>query len=425
MPKKKTKENDLLEPTEQSDLPEGEDTSVPSEETEDFGQPAESGGSEAQFDAVPEPDMAHAPDFWSEASEVSSADSSPTEYAEPIPVIPETVMERAEASAEATDSEDIPETPAQNTNSGFAELPQPEGAIPYRPEEDEPQEPQEQQGPQEPQERVPSRPGLMAEGAERRAFFDLDFHELDRNLSAQERQEWNNIYASFRGHSVMTGKIAGIDPHDFRIRDRRTGEILTRTFYCAVVIPFRVPILIPETELWFRGEERPRNVTRNIGGATIDFVITQLDRKANFVLASRRLALASRRYFFSTQPQMNSPGSRLECSILTVGNRQLPRLRRQPDPARSGLYGHSRSKGAVPPRRRVELHCEGIQQPSEPSGGLGEGDHPEPLRWCRVPPSAGVQPAGADLRKVRWGRLLQPHGRRDRHVQLLFPVRGQ
>ena len=163
----------------------------------------------------------------------------------------------------------------------------------------------------------------MTEGAERRAFFGLDFRGLDRNLSQRERQEWNNIYASFRGHSVMSGKVAGIDPHSFRIRDRRTGEIVTRRFLCAVVIPFRVPILIPETELWFRGEERPRNVTRNIGGSTIDFVITQVDREKSFVVASRRLALVSRRYFFSTQPQLNRPGSFSECRVLTVGHRRL------------------------------------------------------------------------------------------------------
>ena len=172
-------------------------------------------------------------------------------------------------------------------------------------------------------ERAPTAPGLMAKGEDRRSFYELDFRELDRNLSEQERQEWNSIYASFRGHSVMTGKVAGVNPHEFRIMDKRSGEIMTQRFLCAVVIPFRVPILIPETELWFRGEERPHNVMMNIGRADIDFVITKLDRVNSFVVASRRLALASRRYYMSTQPQMYRPGSRLECSVLTVGNRQM------------------------------------------------------------------------------------------------------
>ena len=297
MPKKKAVTEEQLETMAQAgpveeEMPETaafEGEVMPSEETEDFSDPAGEGTLEPEDD-VPEPDMEQAPDFWSDSLEVSSADAEP-------------------GTAEDAGYESV--------NSGAAsrqELPQPVGTIPYRPEEDAAAPPVEQ---------APSRPGLMAEGAERRAFFGLDFRGLDRNLSRRERQEWNNIYASFRGHSVMSGKVAGIDPHSFRIRDRRTGEIVTRKFFCAVVIPFRVPILIPETELWFRGEERPRNVTRNIGGATIDFVITQVDREKKFVVASRRLALASRRYFFSTQPQMNRPGSFLECRVLTVGHRLL------------------------------------------------------------------------------------------------------
>ena len=303
----------IAEPTEAQEPSTGADESMPPESAEDFALPEENGdAAPAREDAIPEPDMENAPDFWSDALEVSSADPAPAESLEPAAAefgMPDGTTAGLDESAEvsAGGSEENPQTAIEGTE----ELPQPEGTTPYRPEEDAPQE------------RAPTRPGLMAEGAERRAFFGLDFHELDRNLSQQERQEWSSIYASFRGHSVMTGKIAGVDPHDFRIRDRRTGEITTRTFYCAVVIPFRIPILIPETELWFRGEERPRNVTRNIGGSTIDFVITQVDRKTNFVLASRRLALASRRYFFSTQPQMNQPGSRLDCRVLTVGNRRL------------------------------------------------------------------------------------------------------
>ena len=296
MPKKKITTEEQLgmaeqsgpveEETPETDAPEEE--VVPSEEAEDFSESAGEGAPEPEDD-VPELNMRETPDFWSDSLEVSSADGG---------------MGAAEGDG------------IESVNSGevlHQELPQPEGTIPYRPED----------AAAPPVEHAPSRPGLMAEGAERRAFFGLDFRGLDRNLSQRERQEWNNIYASFRGHSVMSGKIAGIDPHSFRIRDRRTGEIVTRRFYCAVVIPFRVPILIPETELWFRGEERPRNVTRNIGGATIDFVITQEDREKRFVVASRGLALASRRYFFSTQPQMNRPGSFLECRVLTVGHRLL------------------------------------------------------------------------------------------------------
>ena len=303
MPKKKTKTEDLAELTEttdpvetteqadapeQTDAPEPEAESIPTEAEENFGLTDEGDGTgEEPADDISEPDIEHAPDFWSDAVDVSTAE----------------------------------EPSAEGDAAGILATPESE------PLKDDPQAPVDTQSedntPSHAMERVPTSPGLMAKGAERRAFFGLDFHELDRSLSQQERQEWNAIYASFRGHSVMSGKVAGANPHTFCIRDRRTGEILTRKFLCAVVIPFRVPILIPETELWFRGEERPRNVTRNIGGSTIDFVITKVDREKSFVMASRRLALISRRYYFSTQPQLNRLDSRTECSVLTVGNRRM------------------------------------------------------------------------------------------------------
>ena len=157
---------------------------------------------------------------------------------------------------------------------------------------------------------------------DRRAFFDLDFNELDRDLTPEQKQEWNSIYASYRGHSVMTGTIVGIDRHRVRIRDRRTGEIVWHRLYCAIVIPFRVRILIPETEMWAEGDNRPGFVLRNIPGATIDFVIIHVDREAGFAVGSRRRALPSRRYFFSTQPGLNTPGSRVNCEVLVVGPRR-------------------------------------------------------------------------------------------------------
>lgn len=157
---------------------------------------------------------------------------------------------------------------------------------------------------------------------ERRAFYDLDFNELDRDLTPEQRQEWNSIYASYRGHNAMSGTVVGIDQHRLRIRDRKTGEMSWHRLYCAIVIPFRVRILIPETEMWMKGEERPEFVLRNLPGAKIDFVIIHVDREAGFAVGSRRQAIPSRRYYFSTQPSMNSPGSRVNCEVLVVGPRR-------------------------------------------------------------------------------------------------------
>ena len=156
---------------------------------------------------------------------------------------------------------------------------------------------------------------------EKKSFYDLDFRALDQDLSPEQRQEWNTIYASFRSRSVMRGTIIGVDPHSMTVRSAQTGQVETKRMYCAVIVPFRARILIPETEMWAESEERPAFVLRNMPGAQIDFVITHVDREAGFAIGSRRLALASRRYFFSTQP-LHQPGSRVPCHVLAVGPRR-------------------------------------------------------------------------------------------------------
>ena len=156
---------------------------------------------------------------------------------------------------------------------------------------------------------------------EKKSFYDLDFRALDQDLSPEQRQEWNTIYASFRSRSVMRGTIIGVDPHSMTVRSAQTGLVETKRMYCAVIVPFRARILIPETEMWAENDERPAFVLRNMPGAQIDFVITHVDREAGFAIGSRRLALASRRYFFSTQP-LHQPGSRVPCHVLAVGPRR-------------------------------------------------------------------------------------------------------
>ena len=108
------------------------------------------------------------------------------------------------------------------------------------------------------------------------------------------------------------------------VRSAQTGLVETKRMYCAVIVPFRARILIPETEMWAENDERPAFVLRNMPGAQIDFVITHVDREAGFAIGSRRLALASRRYFFSTQP-LHQPGSRVPCHVLAVGPRNTIR----------------------------------------------------------------------------------------------------
>ena len=156
---------------------------------------------------------------------------------------------------------------------------------------------------------------------DRQSFFALDFHELDRGLSQEERQAWNSIYASFRGHSALSGTVIGADPLSMNVRSKETGQVERRTMYCVVVLVYRVPIYIPATEMWM-GEARPDYVLQNMMGSTIDFIITKVDREGGYAIASRRQAARAQRYFFAHRPDLCAEGARVKCRLLAVGPRR-------------------------------------------------------------------------------------------------------
>jgi len=158
--------------------------------------------------------------------------------------------------------------------------------------------------------------------SERQSFFGLDFNELDRDLSDEERQEWNSIYASYRSRSALAGTIIGVDRHTVNIWNHQTEAMERQEMYCAIVIPCRVRIVIPATEMWDSDQERPNFVLQNMVGAAIDFVIIKVDREGGFAIASRRLAARARRYYFSRRPALNAPKSRVKCRVLSVGPRR-------------------------------------------------------------------------------------------------------
>ena len=155
----------------------------------------------------------------------------------------------------------------------------------------------------------------------RQSFFALDFHELDRGLSQEERQAWNSIYASFRGHSALSSTVIGADLHSMNVRSRETGRVERRTMYCVVVLVYRVPVYIPATEMWM-GEARPDYVLQNMTGANIDFIITKVDREGGYAIASRRQATRTQRYFFAHRPDLCGEGSQVKCRLLAVGPRR-------------------------------------------------------------------------------------------------------
>lgn len=177
----------------------------------------------------------------------------------------------------------------------------------------QPSRPEEASRPAAPRPRA----GRPAEGHS--PLLSLKLNEMDRNLTEQERQEWNDIYASYRSKSVLTGKIIGVDAHAFHVRNRETGQVERKRMYCAAVISLRVKVLIPETEMWMPGEERPTHVLRNMSGAEIDYVILDVDRENNMAIASRRMGAMIRRRAFDAARGGHEPGERLTCRILTVG----------------------------------------------------------------------------------------------------------
>lgn len=172
---------------------------------------------------------------------------------------------------------------------------------------------------------VPSVPSVLPKTAvksDRQLFFELKFNELDRGLTPEERQEWNSIYASYRGRSALTGTIIGVDPCSIYVWNPQTEKKEKLTMYCAIVVPYRVRIVIPEAEMWEEGDERPDYVLQNMVGAKIDFIIIKVEREAGFAIGSRRLASRSQRYFFAHREDLHSIGARVKCQLMAVGPRR-------------------------------------------------------------------------------------------------------
>lgn len=165
----------------------------------------------------------------------------------------------------------------------------------------------------------PEKPKLTPAQARKRAFYDLDIRGLDRDLSPEEQQEWSAIYASYRSKSVLTGTVIGADQNTFDVMNRETGESETKTLSSLIIIDYRVKVLIPESEMWMPGEERPGFVLRNMVGSEIDYVILEVDREGECAIGSRRMALAAKRHFFATARGGHKEGDLLKCRVLATG----------------------------------------------------------------------------------------------------------
>lgn len=156
----------------------------------------------------------------------------------------------------------------------------------------------------------------------RQLFYRTDFRELDRYLSPEQKQEWDSIYASYRSASILTGTVVGVDENTFNITDPETGELVRRTVQSLVVISYRIKVIIPETEIWAAGEERPSHIVRGMVGAKVDYVIMNVDREGECAIASRKMAMTKRRRYF-TDGHERHLGELVKCEVLLVGAKRL------------------------------------------------------------------------------------------------------
>lgn len=153
-------------------------------------------------------------------------------------------------------------------------------------------------------------------------FKELDLTEMDANLSDEQQKEWNSVYASYRGKSVLTGRVVGIDGNTITLTDKKTGEHIRKKVLSLVVINYRVKVIIPQNEAWFDlNSERPEHVFRSMIGSVIDYVITGIDRENECCTASRRDALIMRRKTFAKSDLKT--GKKVPVNILAVGSTHL------------------------------------------------------------------------------------------------------
>lgn len=115
----------------------------------------------------------------------------------------------------------------------------------------------------------------------------------------------------------------GVDDNRFEVTNPQTGLPERRTVRSLVIIGYRIKVLIPESEVWAPGEERPDYVMRGMVRAKIDYVVMQVDREGECAIASRRLALAKQRRHFASLRRGHEAGAQLKCNLLVVGPRRV------------------------------------------------------------------------------------------------------
>ena len=144
----------------------------------------------------------------------------------------------------------------------------------------------------------------------RREFNATAFAELDRNLSDEEREEWNAIYASFSSRSLLRNTVVGLESIPFP-----TDEDAEQELTCMVVMRHLVKVLIPLPPFWLE----PTGINPNsVIGAEIDYIIIGVDREGECAVAARSLALEQQRWH-ALNVQRISGGDVVSASVLACG----------------------------------------------------------------------------------------------------------
>lgn len=148
-------------------------------------------------------------------------------------------------------------------------------------------------------------------------FKDLNLAEMDKDLTSAEKEEWQAIYASYRSGSVLSGCVSGVDLHEFKIIPEGKRKAVPQTVRCLIIIPYRVKVIIPETEVFLDDIAAGPYILHSMCGADVDYVITYIDREAGFAVASRKRALEKMKAV--TARRHIAEGQTVDVKVVSVG----------------------------------------------------------------------------------------------------------
>jgi len=238
--------------------------------------------------------------------------------AEPVREIAESAQ-RSDEMQEVAEEAPAPKPPPKKKRTTRKKVSEPEPDITSEPEQ-ESEAPTEHNPTSELTEPEPKlNPASESRPARKKNIHDLDLNELDRYLTDDERKEWSSVYASYRAKSLLSGTVVGMDENRLDVRNPNTQKFETITLNSLIIISHRVKILIPETEMWMPGSERPPHVMRGMVGSTLDYVIMEVDREGGCAVGSRKMAMSAKRYFFSREREQLYEGQRMKCRVLVTG----------------------------------------------------------------------------------------------------------